>query len=79
MLFQAQAAAGGLGVMAFYAGHILGDLSWYTLLAVAVASGRRWLSQAAYRGITAGCGFFLLGLGAYFLYHAVRVGDGLFF
>lgn len=79
MLFQARVAAGGPGVMAFYTGHILGDLSWYTAVSLAVVSGRRWLSQAAYRWLTGGCGVFLFALAVYFFYHAIGVGGKAFF
>lgn len=56
------------GLIAFYLGHISGDLLWYSLVALAVVSGRRILSDRAYQGILATCGVFLLGLAAYFLY-----------
>ena len=56
------------GLIAFYLGHISGDLLWYSLVALAVVSGRRILSDRAYQRILATCGVFLLGLAAYFLY-----------
>jgi len=57
---------GLLGVFLFFAGHILADFAWYTLVAAAVAQGRRFLSDTLYRGFLAGCGVFLFGFGGYF-------------
>ncbi len=54
------------GVFLFFAGHILADLAWYSLVAAAVARGRRFLSDTAYRGFLAGCGVFLFVFGGYF-------------
>lgn len=59
--------AGAAGPAAFYAGHVLSDLLWLTLLAWLVHSGRRWFGRRAYRGLLAVCAVFLLALGAYFL------------
>ena len=79
MLFQAR-SAGVAGVTAFYFGHILGDLGWYTAVAVAVVWGRRWLNRRAYSALMAVCGLFLAAFAVYFLYHGVEVGRllGLF-
>lgn len=56
------------GLAAFFLGHIGGDLLWYSLVALAVVSGRKMLSERAYRGILIACGIFLLVLALYFLY-----------
>ncbi|MBC7346053.1 MAG: LysE family transporter [Clostridia bacterium] len=77
MLVQAQAVATA-GITAFYLGHVLGDLGWYTLVSLVVVSGRRWLSRGAYRWLMGGCGVFLLTLAVYFSYHALAVGRRLF-
>jgi threonine/homoserine/homoserine lactone efflux protein len=63
---------GLLGVVLFYVGHILADLAWYTLVAGAVAQGRRFISQRLYRGFLAGCAVFLFGFGGYFAVQGVR-------
>lgn len=54
------------GLAAFYSGHILSDLSWNSLLAFLMASGRRWLPAGAMRGFLIVAGLFLIGLGIYF-------------
>ena len=58
--------AGVAGPGAVFAGHIVSDLAWLTLMAWLVQSGRRWFGQRAYRGLLAVCGVFLVGLGVYF-------------
>ncbi len=60
-------ASGPLGLISFYAGHILSDLTWYSLIAGVVAGGGRLLNDTAYRTVLGVCGTFLLALGLYFL------------
>ena len=55
------------GLAAFYTGHILADLVWYSLVALAVASGRRICPPGVYRVLFLLCGLGLAGLGGYFL------------
>jgi threonine/homoserine/homoserine lactone efflux protein len=62
---------GTWGLAAFFTGHILADLVWYSLIAAAVAGGRKFLSDRLYSGIIVACGLFLLGLGGYFLYYGL--------
>jgi len=62
---------GAVGVGSFFTGHILSDFAWLTLVAFVLASGRRIMSRGVYRGILAACGFFLLVLGAYFIYSGI--------
>ena len=63
---------GWLGVALFFAGHILADFAWYTLVSAAVAQGRRFISDRIYQGFLAGCGVFLFGFGGYFAVQGVR-------
>lgn len=65
--------AGIAGPGAFFAGHILSDLAWLTLLASAVHSGRRWFGLRTYRWLLGVCGVFLVALGVFF------VGSGVVF
>ncbi|MDD3022305.1 MAG: LysE family transporter [Syntrophomonadaceae bacterium] len=60
------------GVTSFYMGHILADVTWYCMVAAAVAGGRKFLSNSAYRLILIGCGFFLILLGGYFIYMGIN-------
>lgn len=56
------------GLLSFYAGHILSDLAWYSLVAAAVASGRRLCPPRAYRILITLCGLALVGLGGVFFF-----------
>jgi len=63
---------GVLGLTAFYVGHILSDLVWYSGVSLSLALGHRLLSDTVYRGLVAVCASFLLGFGLYFGYAGVR-------
>ena len=56
---------GMAGISSFYLGHILSDLSWYSLVGVLVSRG---LTPKLYRGLMTACGAFLLALAGYFIY-----------
>ncbi len=58
---------GAVGPGVFFAGHILSDLAWLTLIAFVVGSGRRRMNAAAYRVLLAASALFLLALGLLFL------------
>ncbi len=60
------------GLLAFYSGHILSDLTWNSLLAFIFSSGRRVVKDRLYRGILLICGLFLIGLSVYFFVSGVR-------
>jgi len=60
--------SGTIGLASFYSGHIAADLAWYSLVALAVTGGRRFINQTVYNYILVTCGIFLLGLGFYFIY-----------
>jgi len=68
---------GVVGLAAFYSGHILSDLSWNSLLALAGSTGRRLFRGRLYQVLFLLCGLFLLGLGGYFLWMGVRFWVGL--
>ena len=59
-------AYGNLGILTFFSGHILSDLSWYSLISALVTFGRKWISDPIYRGILGACALALIGFGAYF-------------
>ncbi len=60
-------AAGSMGLVVFFGGHILSDLAWYSLVALLVTGGRQLLSDRVYRGILVFCGIFLIGMSGYFV------------
>lgn len=63
---------GPLGLGFFYFGHILSDLSWYSLVALLIARGRALLSQPVYRLILLVCGSFLIALSIYFIHSGIK-------
>ncbi len=63
---------GFAGVAAFFAGHILADLTWYSLLSFAVSRGRKMIGDRGYRFMLYGCGLFLMAFGAWFISWAAR-------
>jgi threonine/homoserine/homoserine lactone efflux protein len=65
--YAALALKSGLaGLSSFYTGHILADLAWYSIIAAAVASGRKICPRTVYIALIAICGVVLVGLGVYF-------------
>lgn len=56
------------GVVFFFAGHILADLAWYSLVAATVAGGRQFLSDRLYRGLIEVCAVLLVVFAGYFAY-----------
>lgn len=65
--------SGYTGLSVFFTGHILADFTWYSLVAVAVAGGRKFFSSGVYKGVLLTCGVFMIGLGGYFLYTGIFV------
>lgn len=57
---------GVAGVIAFFAGHIMADLGWYSLISFAVARGRRMMGDGGYRALLSVCGIFLICFGLWF-------------
>jgi len=54
-------------VGAFFVGHISTDLSWYSLTALGVSSGRRLLTGKVYKALLVGCAVILFIAAALFL------------
>jgi len=63
---------GLLGLGIFFFGHIMSDLSWNSLLAFAVSSGRRLLNERIYAAALAICGAFLVIMGVTFAWAGLR-------
>lgn len=59
--------SGGMGIGAFFTGHILADFTWFGAVSFAVVKGKKFMSDRIYRGIITVCGGFLLFLGVKFL------------
>jgi threonine/homoserine/homoserine lactone efflux protein len=63
---------GVIGVAAFFLGHILADLAWYTLISFGVAKGRRFFSDIFYRRLIGCCASFLVIFSCYFFYSGIE-------
>ncbi len=59
------------GLVLFFGGHILADLSWLLVIAVLLVSGKRFINDRIYGGIVTVLGGFLVALAAYFLWMGV--------
>lgn len=58
------------GLMAaaiFLVGHLMADMSWYTLVSTTMSQGKSLMSEAAYRYVLVGCGVFLAAFGLWFM------------
>ncbi len=63
---------GILGVTAFFIGHILADLAWYTLISFGIAKGRHLFNDQFYRKLIGGCAVFLICFSGWFFYSGVQ-------
>lgn len=61
-----------VSVASFYLGHIMSDVTWYSLVGGAVAKGRQLMSARFYRGLLAVCGVFLVAMAVLFTWHGYR-------
>ena len=60
------------GIVIFFAGHILADLGWYSIVSLAVSKGKRFLSDKIYKGILFICAIILIMFGIYFGFNFLR-------
>ncbi|MGQ9468637.1 MAG: LysE family transporter [Nitrososphaerales archaeon] len=58
---------GIIGVIAFYIGHILSDISWYGSVSFAMACGKRLMSERVYRALLIFCGATLILFSIFFI------------
>lgn len=56
---------GFIAVVIFFAGHILADLGWYSIISFTVSKGKKFISKKAYRGVIYFCAATLAGFGIY--------------
>ncbi len=57
---------GAAGVLAFFIGHIMGDLVWYAAVSWSFTHGRRFLSDGVYKTLMAVCGAALVFFALWF-------------
>jgi len=59
---------GIMGILFFFLGHIIADLTWYAVVSLAVDRGRHFLTDRLYRGVIGICASFLIIFACYFAY-----------
>ena len=59
---------GMAGVLAFFAGHILSDLVWYSFISYGVQFGGKYLNLKIIKSILFVCSFFLIVFGVFFIF-----------
>jgi len=63
---------GAFGIIAFFTGHILGDLAWYSTVSFGVYKGKKFLNDGLYRKMIFICSLILIGFSFYFVYIGVK-------
>jgi threonine/homoserine/homoserine lactone efflux protein len=58
--------------LGFYLGHEASDFTWYTIVALIIVTGRRWLTDGLYHGLVYTCAVLVALLGVWFLVTGVR-------
>ncbi len=64
---------GYLGVLFFFLGHILSDLTWYSTVSITLSRGRELISNNAYRWLIIFLGIFVIGFSIYFMASGVKM------
>lgn len=67
------ARSGPVGIAVFFAGHISGDLAWYTLVSVAASRGVKVAGSRSYIALMAVCSLILVILGLWFSYYGATL------
>ena len=60
------------GIIAFYGGHILADLAWYSMISLGISKGRHFFTDLSYRRLIGFCAGFLLLFSMYFFYSGIE-------
>jgi threonine/homoserine/homoserine lactone efflux protein len=58
---------GIIGLLCFYVGHILADLTWYSFVSFSASAGRKLCPPLVYRSVFMLCGIALVCLGGLFI------------
>lgn len=66
-LVLAARKSGLIAVVIFFAGHILADLGWYSLVSLMIGKGRKYLSDGIYRAVVFICAAVLIGFAFWFI------------
>lgn len=72
LIMNAYNFLGLLGVVLFYFGHILADITWYCFISTLISKTRRFISLKVYKGVIIILGICLIAFGLSFLVNSVR-------
>jgi len=64
--------SGIMGILAFFIGHILSDLVWYSFVSYGVQFGGKYVNLAVIKGILLICSIFLIIFGMFFVVEGYR-------
>lgn len=64
---------GLIGVIFFFAGHILADFVWYSAVSLAFSKGKKLISDNMYRWIIMFLGVFIIGFSIYFITSGLKM------
>ena len=73
LIMKAYNIFGFMGVVLFYAGHIIADFSWYLFISWLVGKTRAFISLKVYKVLIISLGVCLLGFGVGFIINAFRL------
>ncbi len=71
-LVLAAQKAGFIAVAIFFAGHILADFGWYSLVSFSISKGKRFISEKIYKIVVSLCAITLVGFALYFGINSYR-------
>lgn len=66
-LIRQSYALGSIGVLIFFMGHILSDLTWFSAISIAFSRGQKLVSDTVYRRIILVLGIFIIVFAIYFM------------
>lgn len=72
LILSAYKAFGITGIVLFYIGHMLADMSWYCLVSFLVSRTRKFIKAGVYRMVIVILGICLLGFGAGFIINSIK-------
>ncbi len=72
LLMKAYDLFGMAGVISFYAGHILADISWFTFVAALIGKTKRFMNLKVYQYIVVFLGLCVVGFGMIFFVSAIK-------
>jgi len=64
---------GALGIIFFFIGHTLADMSWYVFVSYCIHKGKKIIGDTFYKYLIITCAFLIIAMGAFFIYNGTRL------